>query len=94
MHDRNLRGRLTTMMKRWMSTTVLTSTSFLAFSGIDSAHVTVWPKDTKANAYERYTVRVPVEIWDNRRVDRGHLLKAELKETWQELTYPTHFDNH
>lgn len=48
------------MMKRWMSTIVLTST-FLTFSGIASAHVTVWPKETKANAYERYTVRVPVE---------------------------------
>jgi LPXTG-motif cell wall-anchored protein len=48
------------MMKKWMSTMVLTST-FLTFSGIASAHVTVWPKETKANTYERYTVRVPVE---------------------------------
>jgi LPXTG-motif cell wall-anchored protein len=48
------------MMKKWMSTIVLTST-FLTFSGIASAHVTVWPKESKTNTYERYTIRVPVE---------------------------------
>lgn len=48
------------MMKKWISTIVLTST-FITFSGIASAHVTVWPKETKTNTYERYTVRVPVE---------------------------------
>jgi uncharacterized protein YcnI len=48
------------IMKKWMSIIVLTSTLF-TFSGMASAHVTVWPKETKSNAYERYTVRVPVE---------------------------------
>jgi uncharacterized protein YcnI len=33
----------------------------MAFAGVASAHVTVWPKQSKANAYERYTIRVPTE---------------------------------
>lgn len=31
------------------------------FTSVASAHVTVWPKETKTGAYEKYTVRVPVE---------------------------------
>ena len=32
-----------------------------AFATTASAHVTVWPKETTTGAYEKYTVRVPVE---------------------------------
>lgn len=47
-------------MKRWFQTfTVLAA--LLAFAGPASAHVTVWPKETTTGAYEKYTVRVPVE---------------------------------
>lgn len=34
---------------------------FCAASAIASAHVTVWPRDSRAGAYEKYTVRVPTE---------------------------------
>lgn len=33
----------------------------LSLSGVAAAHVTVWPKDSTARAYERYSVRVPNE---------------------------------
>jgi uncharacterized protein YcnI len=33
----------------------------LFFTGTASAHVTVWPKQSTTSAYEKYTVRVPVE---------------------------------
>ena len=33
----------------------------LALTQTASAHVTVWPKETNTGAYEKYTVRVPVE---------------------------------
>lgn len=45
---------------KWMSTLAVAG-ALLTFAGTASAHVTVWPKETKASAYERYTVRVPVE---------------------------------
>lgn len=35
--------------------------SFVLFSGLASAHVTVWPTETKQGAYEKFTVRVPSE---------------------------------
>ncbi|GAX91954.1 YcnI family protein [Effusibacillus lacus] len=35
--------------------------SVLVWSGTASAHVTVWPKESKSDSYERYTIRVPVE---------------------------------
>ncbi|MFD2169092.1 YcnI family protein [Tumebacillus lipolyticus] len=40
---------------------VLMTTALTLFAGTASAHVTVWPKETKTGAYEKYTVRVPVE---------------------------------
>lgn len=44
-----------------LAAAILLSGSVLTYSGIASAHVTVWPKQTKVNAYERFTVRVPNE---------------------------------
>lgn len=46
--------------KTWLQTLVVLG-ALLAFAGTASAHVTVWPKETTTNAYEKYTVRVPVE---------------------------------
>jgi uncharacterized protein YcnI len=48
------------MKTNWTSTVVLTA-AFLSFAGTASAHVTVWPKQSTTGAYEKYTVRVPVE---------------------------------
>ncbi|WP_370512107.1 YcnI family protein [Brevibacillus sp. LEMMJ03] len=45
---------------KWVSTLAVAG-ALLTFAGTASAHVTVWPKETKADSYERYTVRVPVE---------------------------------
>ncbi|CAJ1002389.1 DUF1775 domain-containing protein [Brevibacillus aydinogluensis] len=45
---------------KWASSLAVAG-ALLTFAGTASAHVTVWPKETKANSYERYTVRVPVE---------------------------------
>jgi uncharacterized protein YcnI len=47
-------------MKRWLQTFAVLG-ALLAFAGTASAHVTVWPKETTTGAYEKYTVRVPVE---------------------------------
>ncbi|ADG05124.1 nuclear export factor GLE1 [Kyrpidia tusciae DSM 2912] len=33
----------------------------LVFTGVASAHVTVWPKESRPGAWEKYTVRVPTE---------------------------------
>ncbi|MFC4769295.1 YcnI family protein [Effusibacillus consociatus] len=46
--------------KKMLSAVIVTST-LLAFAGTASAHVTVWPKESQADSYQRYTVRVPVE---------------------------------
>ncbi|ASS74855.1 hypothetical protein CIG75_07600 [Tumebacillus algifaecis] len=40
---------------------VIATAALTLFAGTASAHVTVWPKETKTGAYEKYTVRVPVE---------------------------------
>ncbi|WP_134685306.1 YcnI family copper-binding membrane protein [Brevibacillus migulae] len=40
---------------------VLTACLFFSFSSGIYAHVSVYPKETSTNAYEKYTVRVPVE---------------------------------
>ncbi len=45
---------------KWISTLAVAG-AMLTFAGTASAHVTVWPKETTASSYERYTVRVPVE---------------------------------
>ncbi|MBL0387198.1 YcnI family protein [Tumebacillus sp. ITR2] len=42
-------------------TTALLLTAALTWTTAASAHVTVWPKETTTGAYEKYTVRVPVE---------------------------------
>ncbi|WP_018132291.1 YcnI family copper-binding membrane protein [Effusibacillus pohliae] len=47
-------------MKKWMGSLAVAGT-LLALTGTASAHVTVWPKETTTGAYEKYTVRVPVE---------------------------------
>jgi len=47
-------------MKKWMGSLIITGI-LLATATTASAHVTVYPKETTTNAYERYTVRVPVE---------------------------------
>ncbi|HEY3364291.1 MAG TPA: YcnI family protein [Symbiobacteriaceae bacterium] len=46
-------------MKRFVG--LLTILGVLVVAGVASAHVTVWPKQSQANGYERYTVRVPTE---------------------------------
>jgi LPXTG-motif cell wall-anchored protein len=46
--------------KRWLQIFAVLG-ALLAFAGTASAHVTVWPKETTTSAYEKYTVRVPVE---------------------------------
>jgi uncharacterized protein YcnI len=46
---------------RWILTATLASALLFATAGTASAHVTVWPKQSTTNAYEKYTVRVPVE---------------------------------
>jgi uncharacterized protein YcnI len=46
--------------KNWLQTLVVLG-ALLTFAGTASAHVTVWPKETTTNAYEKYSVRVPVE---------------------------------
>jgi uncharacterized protein YcnI len=46
-------------MKKWISALLLTAA--LTWTTAASAHVTVWPKETTTGAYEKYTVRVPVE---------------------------------
>ncbi|GAA4706457.1 YcnI family protein [Brevibacillus fulvus] len=49
-------------MKRFHKLSVLAVLALvLSLAGTASAHVTVWPKESTANAYEKYTVRVPVE---------------------------------
>jgi uncharacterized protein YcnI len=40
---------------------VLAALVVLLTAGVASAHVTVWPKASAANGFERYTVRVPTE---------------------------------
>lgn len=48
------------MKKKWIGMMIVTG-ALMAFAGTASAHVTVWPKETTTGAYEKYTVRVPVE---------------------------------
>jgi uncharacterized protein YcnI len=43
-------------MKKWTIAAVL-----LLAPAITLAHVTVWPRQSSANAYEKYVVRVPTE---------------------------------
>ncbi|BCJ88192.1 YcnI family copper-binding membrane protein [Effusibacillus dendaii] len=47
--------------RKQIASAILFSASLLLFAGTASAHVTVWPKETKADSYERYTIRVPNE---------------------------------
>jgi len=47
-------------MKKMISALVVAG-ALLTLTGTASAHVTVWPKETTTSAYEKYTVRVPVE---------------------------------
>ncbi len=47
-------------IRKWM-TTLLTLLFVLTWTTIASAHVTVWPKESPAGGYERYTIRVPNE---------------------------------
>ncbi|MFM1654377.1 YcnI family protein [Brevibacillus sp. B_LB10_24] len=51
-------------LKKWISIFVLTGV-LCSTAGIASAHVTVWPKTSTTGAYEKYTVRVPVEKESN-----------------------------
>ncbi|KEO82845.1 YcnI family protein [Tumebacillus flagellatus] len=44
----------------WLAALVVAG-SLLSVTQVASAHVTVWPKETTTGAYEKYTVRVPVE---------------------------------
>jgi uncharacterized protein YcnI len=46
-------------MKRTVA--LLAALFALALGSVASAHVTVWPKQSPVNGYERYTVRVPTE---------------------------------
>lgn len=45
--------------RNWVA--LLLGLIILLFSGSARAHVTVWPKESKTGAFEKYTVRVPVE---------------------------------
>jgi uncharacterized protein YcnI len=47
-------------MKKWANALIV-ATAITSLVGTASAHVTVWPKQTTTGAYEKYTVRVPVE---------------------------------
>ncbi|HEU4962948.1 MAG TPA: YcnI family protein [Bacilli bacterium] len=42
-------------------TALIIAATLAVLSGTASAHVTVWPKQSTAGSYEKYTVRVPVE---------------------------------
>lgn len=44
----------------WLAALVVAG-SLMTITQVASAHVTVWPKETTTGAYEKYTVRVPVE---------------------------------
>jgi uncharacterized protein YcnI len=46
--------------QKWLFAT-LALTAWMGLAGTASAHVTVWPKESTTGAYEKYTVRVPVE---------------------------------
>ncbi|MFD2370700.1 YcnI family protein [Brevibacillus sp. GCM10020057] len=46
--------------KKWMSS-VLIAGAVLTLASAAQAHVNVYPKETTTGAYEKYTVRVPVE---------------------------------
>jgi uncharacterized protein YcnI len=51
------------MMKKitkWMVAFLFACFVF-TYASVAEAHVTVWPKETKAGSWEKYTVRVPVE---------------------------------
>jgi len=45
---------------KWISSVFLTG-AILAYASAASAHVVVYPKESKTGKYEKYTVRVPVE---------------------------------
>jgi len=47
--------------KNYLRILLLITVLCLSFAGVASAHVTVAPKETTTGAYEKYTVRVPVE---------------------------------
>jgi len=47
-------------VKKWISS-VLMAGAILTLATAAQAHVNVYPKETKTGAYEKYTVRVPVE---------------------------------
>lgn len=47
-------------LKKWTNALII-ATAVTSLVGTASAHVTVWPKQTTTGAYEKYTVRVPVE---------------------------------
>ncbi|ARU63383.1 hypothetical protein CBW65_22115 [Tumebacillus avium] len=49
------------MKMKHIAAAVITTAAFTLLAGTASAHVTVWPKATTTGAYEKYTVRVPVE---------------------------------
>ncbi|KEO84108.1 YcnI family protein [Tumebacillus flagellatus] len=44
----------------WLAAFIVAG-SLITVTQVASAHVTVWPKETTTGAYEKYTVRVPVE---------------------------------
>ncbi|CAH0117900.1 MULTISPECIES: YcnI family protein [unclassified Paenibacillus] len=48
-------------MKKWFVAMPLLLVSMLLFAGAASAHVVVYPQETKQGAYEKFTVRVPNE---------------------------------
>jgi uncharacterized protein YcnI len=49
------------MKKYFIPVTLFVLFTFFGFVNIVDAHVTVWPKESKVGAYEKYTVRVPSE---------------------------------
>jgi uncharacterized protein YcnI len=49
------------MKMKSLTSAMITAVALTLLAGTASAHVTVWPKETKTGAYEKYTVRVPVE---------------------------------
>lgn len=46
-------------LRRW--TAMVAVVLVMAVAGVASAHVTVWPQQSTAGAFEKYTVRVPTE---------------------------------
>jgi uncharacterized protein YcnI len=76
-------------MKKWTSGLAMAMMALFLFAGIASAHVTVWPKETKQGSYEVFSVRVPSETEGTQTVkvkiaaaDGAGIIGVEPKPGW------------